>query len=174
VPFINTYFMEPTIVVKFDSIKFSSDDNATGIIFWEMCGIKFPEDDWNDFLFIVFEWWLDAVIRILRNVSDNEMLRFMDGPFWVNLEAIGENIKVMFVDGRNDAKVVSDSYVRRNIVMHAVLKSALSLVYYCDSHGYKNDHINNIQKLTEVIRKQLVFAETSSIHNRPEEHENPA
>ncbi len=72
-------------------MQFSSESkNITGIVYWQAGETSFPESDWNDFVLIVLIWWVDGLIDLVGGVADTRKMRFMDGPFAINVERIDE------------------------------------------------------------------------------------
>ena len=64
---------------------------ATGNV-WVMLGdVAFPQIGWNDFAVVVLEAWVSAILRLLRSVSRNELVHFMDGPYVVELAQLSED-----------------------------------------------------------------------------------
>jgi hypothetical protein len=48
----------------------------------------FPEADWNDFVVVILEAWVSSILRVLRGLSDCELVHFMDGPYAVEISAL--------------------------------------------------------------------------------------
>ena len=144
-----------SIVIEIDSVRFDLDGRATGIVFWDAGGVRFPESNWNDSLLVVFEWWLDATLRLLRNETNAEELRFMDGPFWVSLEATGDELRTRFVDGRFGEDVKADFLTKEYELAWAVLSSAQRFCHYCRSATSANVHTKKLQRSCEHVASIL-------------------
>jgi hypothetical protein len=57
-------------------------------------GVAFPEAGWTDFPMVILPWWTDAAIKLLRGAAGPVEMRFMDGPYWVELCANGaDNVR---------------------------------------------------------------------------------
>ena len=68
------------IVVGRASIQQSTSGRVTGVLFVRHSEGSFPDGEWNDFLDVVLAWWCDALAE-LNTGAPNVVLRFMDGPF---------------------------------------------------------------------------------------------
>jgi hypothetical protein len=73
------------LAVDAATVKAPRDRSATGNIWLDVGGCKFPAEGWNDFVVVVLGWWANALLRLLRSDSANETVNFMDGPYTVEV-----------------------------------------------------------------------------------------
>jgi hypothetical protein len=45
----------------------------------------FPVRHWNDFVVVILEAWVEAIVRIVRAGSQRERVHFMEGPYAVEI-----------------------------------------------------------------------------------------
>ena len=115
------WLMELAIVIDLKTLEWSTDGSATGIVYWEVDGASFPETGWNDFIAVLFEWWLDAILRILRSEATTEKLRFFEGPFWIVVEKAEADLILRFVDGRYTDHTVREVHVAKEMLRQQFL-----------------------------------------------------
>jgi hypothetical protein len=76
---------ETRIVVDPKTIRPGGVGPATGNVWLALGQIAFPIKDWNDFVVVILEAWVSALVRLLRGVSEHERVHFMDGPYVVDV-----------------------------------------------------------------------------------------
>ena len=140
--------MELAIVTDVKTIQVHPDGGATAVVYWEVGGVPFPEVGWNDFVLVLFEWWSDAVLRIMRDETTIERLRFMDGPFSLLVEKCGVDLKILLVDGRYGEHAGREIHVAKEELCRAILDSAGGLCRHCRSVGI-NAPIDAVQDSCE-------------------------
>ena len=88
------------IIIVPESIRVKRDREALGIIFCVCDGRAFPCEGWNDFVLVVFEWWVDAIVRLLSSNHSSADLLFMEGPFEIRIERLDESLHIRCLDRR--------------------------------------------------------------------------
>ena len=75
-----------------------------GIVSFKIGSKYFPTSDWHDFVTVLVEWWLRALIPLIRGKKTHAELLFMEGPYQVDVDlASPETVGLRFVDrGRED------------------------------------------------------------------------
>ncbi|MEZ0469593.1 hypothetical protein [Luteimonas salinilitoris] len=76
------------IIADAGSLCARKNEPATADIWLEINGTEFPARNWNDFAVVIMGWWSDALLRILRKISDRELIDFMDGPYAVEVTCV--------------------------------------------------------------------------------------
>ena len=71
--------------VDVSTVTAPRDRSATGNLWLDVGGCKFPAEGWNDLVVVVLGWWVNAVLRLLSNDSSCEVVNFMDGPYTVRV-----------------------------------------------------------------------------------------
>lgn len=74
-----------SVVAEADSVRVRLGGPATANIWVLIDGCEFPAHGWNDFVVVVLGWWVAALLLLLRNVSTQETVNFMDGPYAVEV-----------------------------------------------------------------------------------------
>jgi hypothetical protein len=73
------------LIVDPSSIAFRSSGPATGDIALVVDGAPFPSAGWNDFVLVVLEAWINALVRLAQQASQHERVHFMEGPYAVDM-----------------------------------------------------------------------------------------
>jgi hypothetical protein len=144
--------MELSIVLDTSTIQWKPEGTATGVVYWVVGDMPFPEIGWNDFVSVLFDWWSRAILRILRGEIAIERLRFMDGPFWIVAERHDDEIRLRFVDGRHDPQTLMDVPMTGVELCEAILDSARRLCGHCRSVGaVMTDEIVRIEECCKSL-----------------------
>jgi hypothetical protein len=75
------------LIVQPTSLRPGGLGPDTGEIWLKAGHIKFPREGWNDFILLVLGSWLESARRLLDGSSRYETIRFMEGPYSVEIEA---------------------------------------------------------------------------------------
>jgi hypothetical protein len=144
--------MALSIVVDPKTIELHPDGVVTGVVYWDADGIAFPESCWNDFVLVVIEWWLAAILRILKDETTVERMDFMDGPFCVVIEVERNSLKLSFIERRSSAhKIAITMSVTREALCRAAIATAEQLVQACLSLGISSSDFLRIQELGKAL-----------------------
>jgi hypothetical protein len=139
------------IVIDLESVEVRPDGTATGVIYWDVEGIRFPEVGWNDFVVVVIEWWVQALVRFLQGGMAHVTLDFMDGPFSVNIRKANGEVEMAFVDRRHEipphATVPSDI----GKICRMVIGAANSLCQHLDVKGVATHQVKRIRRLCDDL-----------------------
>ena len=104
------------LVVKEDSFLKTKYGSVTGIIYFDVDGFFFPEQDWDDFV-VSLLICLSKMLVIL-NFDKNEVVEvaFQEGPFKVSLELDDKNqCTINFIEGE---KLAGDNEIlHKNITI---------------------------------------------------------
>jgi hypothetical protein len=57
----------------------------TGTIWLRLGDVDFPEAGWNDFVVLILDAWVAALLQLLRGESEHAIVHFMEGPHEVHL-----------------------------------------------------------------------------------------
>jgi hypothetical protein len=104
---VNTAEVE--LIVPREALRLDANQALRGTIFFRKGSIEFPTNDWDDFVVVLLEWWLRALMPIVRGEEASAELLFMEGPYQVNVEAISPTMIVLqFLDRSSSEFMESD------------------------------------------------------------------
>ncbi len=72
-------------IVRVGPLERSASGTILGVIYLDLDTRAFPDAQWSDFPVVILAWWIDAVGPLLSGPTRSTELRFMDGPFWVEV-----------------------------------------------------------------------------------------
>lgn len=83
---------------------------ATGSVWLALGEGAFPVRDWNDFIVVVLDAWVSALLRLLSGASRSEIVHFMGGPYAVELDFISARaFRLRAIEGGHDEKACVDT-----------------------------------------------------------------
>lgn len=89
--------------IKVKKRFFLSSSALFGDIFFEFEDSFFPSENWNDFILIILDWWLNAALELIDKKTTGFL--FMDGPYEVSITLDdSRNCKMKFIERKTKAK----------------------------------------------------------------------
>jgi hypothetical protein len=85
------------LFIKPESISVLPSGKLTGIFHFIFQRDYFPEENWNDFP-VIFVSWINSLKKLESKKSREENLRFLDGPFYLNITRVDDYFLLKFVD----------------------------------------------------------------------------
>lgn len=80
------------LITDVNTIMIRDGKSVTADIWVILDGDDFPKKNWNDFVIVILGWWAAALLRLLRDASEREMLNFMDGPYSIEITKVGSDV----------------------------------------------------------------------------------
>ncbi len=125
------------IVVDDKFFTRSKSGTVWGTIYFKIANGFFPDNGWTDMVVPFSCAWLEALIRIANGSTSKEKVRFMDGPFSLDLLA-------------NSAGLVEIRFAHKDMLQHSakteiddLLENAISvgeqLRMSCKQRGWPDD-----------------------------------
>lgn len=125
---------------------------VTGTVFVKVDSYNFPEATWNDFVVIVLGWWLGKVADLQAGTINTCRCRFMDGPFWFDIESLSSGLwKIRFIDDRRNEVCEAEGNFEPQSVIKNLLQATDSVIKECNERRWTSD---DLETLIEK-RKQL-------------------
>jgi len=144
------------IYIDLNSLKKYSSKNSHIATFFLNKNFIYSNENWNDFVVIILNWWLDAFKRLESNLSSEEFL-FMDGSY--RFETLKENniyIAIFYDELDNQIfKIYNFDY---KSFCEEIKKAAQSLIEYI----YQSNLINN-RDLVELVHSISIKMEQSGL-----------
>jgi hypothetical protein len=128
----------------------SSCHGCTGIVSWSNGESSFPDDRWNDFALVIAGWWLQALSQ-LQSSNRSVVFRFMDGPFCVECDRIGDMVHGRFVDDRRGRKVVTEWTTPYCNIVQQVVEFSKVVLSYCDRNGVDGSDVDLVRSGLETM-----------------------
>jgi hypothetical protein len=83
--------------IIFNNRSFRQLDNGNTVscdIYWQFKNIYFPEENWNDLISVILSWWTNSLISLLSRSSKLERFCYMDGPCWLDISVMENDLLV--------------------------------------------------------------------------------
>jgi hypothetical protein len=145
---------EARLVVDPSSIALRTSGTATGDIALAIAGVVFPVAGWNDFVVVILEAWLSALVRMVQNASDAERVHFMEGPYAVDMTRLNTGaIQVRAFERPNRPRAIVD-VMPLALVQNAV-SSADDVLKFCRNQGHRSADLDRLEAATATLRKEV-------------------
>jgi hypothetical protein len=140
-----TNFVSPVIRFQPESLQISGHGAVTGVLYFVIDGRSFPDESWNDFVVVILSWWCLALLRLVSRPSVAEQLRFMDGPFAVQVELSDDGRAVALRFLRQD-RLVSSGVMPRDELLKQVVSAGCQVLEFCERAGAIGDDVEQLRK----------------------------
>lgn len=159
---------ELSLSVSLDSFSARQGGSATAGIWVTIGGQDFPAQGWDDFVVVILGWWASALVRLLRGLSQREMVDFMDGPFTVEAEIRSETLLLWGREGARREAVRCTAEGPALPFVSAVLAESERVLLACRESGWWSRDADALERATAELR-----AETSQlVSGAPEPERN--
>ncbi|PIE89513.1 MAG: hypothetical protein CR997_11120 [Acidobacteria bacterium] len=147
-----------SLEVDVKSLQWVPGKLATGAIYFSIDGKEFPEKGWNDFLVIILNWWLSAILRIVNNGSTSESFTFMDGPFELHIE-VTKDEKSLFLKGIHNmgecSTILISSKVKQIDFFKTIINTSEKVVCFCKSKNWDFKDLTELELAVSSLKKAL-------------------
>jgi hypothetical protein len=137
-----------TINILIDKNSIENNNNKiTGKICFYINNNYFPDSDWNDFLVIVLNWWIDSLVNIISNNKLYYDFMFMDGPFLVRVNLKNEKkIKLNLIKRGIKEKAIYSCESDINELAEVIFKTTKEIINFVEYKNWISDEINELKK----------------------------
>jgi hypothetical protein len=121
------------------------DDNLgrsrVGIVHGPIClrvdGFSFPDLQWTDFVVVILTWWCRALFRILEGDRGPVEVRFMEGPFLVELGPQGKDtLRLTLVEAGLKRRIVRNADVKTAPLIRSIISASDRTLIQCKKHQW--------------------------------------
>ena len=144
-----------SIIFVEDSLSQSSLGQITGVLYWKIDGVSFPDENWSDSVVVIMDWWIKAVIRILDGQTSREIMSFMDGPFEVVCERRDEFVECKFLEKRGRSVVCATWTGNLMKLVKNLFIVAKCIDRSCYERTMENSDRNQLRDSINLLRKKL-------------------
>ncbi|MCI3936851.1 hypothetical protein MQX03_06545 [Chryseobacterium aahli] len=139
--------------IRIDSNSFAKHrDNITGIICFDFNGKFFPEKNWNDFIIVLVNNWIESSYRIMSNFTISEDFYFMDGPFSIKIRKndFGD-CSVELIE--NNVSLLMDFTINIEDAYREILQNLIFLSNYCKQQGWETEDVKKLHYLKDKLSR---------------------
>ncbi len=144
------------IVTRPESIEHHGNGTTTGIVYWKIGEVSFPDNAWNDFIVVIMTWWLKSIGQLVKRSTTSETLRFMDGPFTVICSTQEYQVECQMVDNRKSRPVIEVCWKGSTTSLAmTLLMAAEEVVQTCATLQADNSDIDELKREVENVRSVI-------------------
>ncbi|AZA85536.1 hypothetical protein EG349_01380 [Chryseobacterium shandongense] len=125
-------------------------DSITGTIYINFNDTFFPEKNWNDFVIILINNWIESSYNILSGITESEEFYFMDGPFSMIVQKLDTDICIVELV-ENHTNILMNFKISVKELFNEIFKKAISLENYCKKQGWETEDIKKLQYFKNKI-----------------------
>lgn len=126
---------------------------ATGDIVLELGSVVFPATGWNDFVIVILEAWISALVRLVQNTSTRELVHFMDGPYEVDVRRV-ESGALQLRAMERPAKLHALIEVTPLPLLEDAAKSAEAVLQVCREASYRSRDVDRLESALAALRME--------------------
>ena len=142
-----------TVEVDTSTVEMLAHGSITGVVFIRCGSATFPSRGWTDFPVVIFEWWLEPVLRILQGKTRQWECRFMDGPCLARL--IQEQDDTWSLTGLHHDRAEFQVLVSCAQFLRSVLRAASTLLAECEKNGWQTRDIDHLASTVRSLQTPL-------------------
>jgi hypothetical protein len=145
---------EAQLVVDPSTISLRTSGPATGDIALVVRGVVFPVAGWNDFVVVILEAWLSALVRLLRQASDVERVHFMEGPHAVDMIRLNTGaIRLRALDRPDHERCAAQ--VMPLVLAENAASAAEEVVTFCRAKGHRSTDLDRLETALASLRREV-------------------
>ncbi len=107
----------------------------------------FPDDHWNDFVLVLLAWWVKAVEAGESNDRSVFDLKFMDGPFSVDVKQNFGECEIFGKNSFSNQAETDSENVSLNEIKAEVFAAARKALDICDENDWKTEEYFDLVSL---------------------------
>jgi hypothetical protein len=137
-----------------NSFELSGEGLVTGKIHVDVNNERFPEENWNDFVIVILNWWSIKLSEFVSGNSQRATLSFMDGPFGIKL-IDNKGISLVSVVHKHQERVVlkEDSKVLKAEILKSFLEVSNKSLEICENNGWAHNEIDKLKSHHKVLEQ---------------------
>jgi hypothetical protein len=133
--------------------------SSAGLVFaglsLRLSGIVFPDKGWTDFIIVVLSWWADALVQLLRGDAETVELRFMEGPFLVELQQAAPGTwRLQLVEAGVKRRVRHTATVPIAPLVQSVMVVSNRALDLCREHGWWSSDADVLAATLATLREE--------------------
>lgn len=130
---------------------------VTANIWINVNGSEFPKHGWNDFVVVLLGWWATALLRLIHNVTGQETVYFMDGPYAVEIVKVASGtLQFRMLEGPDRKREVSVGEGEVKILITDLTSQSRKILDLCRLHDWWSADAETLEtKLVELEHEAL-------------------
>ncbi len=134
--------------------------SAAGLVYAGLClqvdDFQFPDPQWTDFVVVVLAWWCGALSRLLGGERGPIEVRFMEGPFLVELGPVDQElVHLVLVEAGLKRRICLDAEVDARPLIRSVLSATEKTLAECRSRNWWSDDADKLSAASNALRQRF-------------------
>jgi hypothetical protein len=122
------------------SLSRSSSGQIAGQMCVRICGTDFPDSKWSDSVVVILHDWLTRIESWIHSDFAQGSLRFMDGPYAIDVQRVGDMWEVSTCGSRHSAPELRQ-LVSPNFMVELVRAAAIAVLEEVATRGWNSEEI---------------------------------
>lgn len=142
------------IVMGSDVLSRSAAGGVYGNLSLQLNGLNFPEAQWTDFVVVVLCWWCRAAFQLLQGQTESAELRFMEGPFLVELRvSTPDTWHISLVEAGLTRRIRDSAEVKANPLVQSIVEASERAIAACRRQGWSSSDIDDLGSAVATLRQ---------------------
>jgi hypothetical protein len=143
------------LVVDPSSLLLRASGPATGDIVLILGSVVFPIAGWNDFVIVILDAWISALVRLVRDTSESERVHFMEGPYAVDITRLENGaFRLCAIERPNRKRALVE--VRPLPVVESSITAAEAVLQVCRDAAYRSRDVEQLKAAVSTLRKETL------------------
>jgi hypothetical protein len=145
------------LVVESDPLGRSAAGLVFGKVYLLVNGTAFPDPDWTDFALVVLGWWCRAACQLLDGEAGRVQVRFMEGPFAVELQVGPSGIwHVALVESTRTKRLHGSADIDAAGLVRSVVDGAQRVLMECRRRNWWSADADELESCATELGKRLL------------------
>lgn len=131
-----------------------ANGTADVTFYLDINGQAFPDRQWTDFAIIVLHWWISAILEVRHSENADFVLRFMDGPYYVNCCKHGKDVHMRCIEDKKHKTTICECDIEFNALVCALIDASTKMIQTVEKHDFAElsefDGLKEALKLLEI------------------------
>lgn len=141
---------ETRLIIDVETLQVRPLGPAIAGIWLETDSEAFPASGWTDFVVVILSWWASALATIIRGNRGRMRVRFMDGPYAVDV-AISSAILHFTLISRD--KEIGVGEAELNPFVLTFTSQAGEILHACRSQGWWSLDADRLESLLGDLKR---------------------
>lgn len=121
--------------------------------------VLFPHAEWTDFAVVVLTWWVRAALRLLEPAPTRVEVRFMEGPFLVELQAQTRSTwRLKLVETARSSAPGVEATVAALPLLRSIVRTSEDALALCRSRGWWSSDAESLDHALSSLKQSLPVA----------------
>lgn len=121
-----------------------SSEGLTWIVYWQFGNTAFPDAQWDDFVLVLANWWIDEISGLETGAS-RCCLCFMDGPYEIKCRVDSEGVVCRAISDQKTRIVVTTWRTQVETLVQIVREYGRQVLQHCDQSGISGRDVDSLR-----------------------------